>query len=214
MKIDNKLISKILDVVVVALLAFALLLLDSDIEKLESDLKLREQEIVELKEDVAVLNSIIENITIETEWTPQYTNIPLHENESSFKSYMDYRTITDQTSRQYQLIYSDSITVGSDGLLYSGEYVGVALGSKFGEIGDKFLITLNTGKQFKAIKVDEKDDSHTVDGCHHKVDGSVVEFVINIDLAQQSYPLAITMGNFDYIDKFNGTVVKIEREVQ
>lgn len=126
---------------------------------------------------------------------------------------MDYRTITDATSRQYQLIYSDSITVGDDGLLYNGEYIGVALGSKFGEIGDKFLITLNGGKQFKAIKVDEKDDSHTIDSCHHANDGSVVEFVINVDLAQQSYPLAITMGNFDYIDKFNGTVVKIEREV-
>ena len=125
---------------------------------------------------------------------------------------MDYRTITNTTSQQYQLIHSDSIVVGNDGLLYSGEYIGVALGSKFGTIGDKFLITLNTGEQFKAIKVDEKSDSHTVDGCHHSNDGSVVEFVINIRLAQQSYPLAITMGNFDYIDKFNGSVVKIERE--
>ena len=125
---------------------------------------------------------------------------------------MDYRTITNTTSQQYQLIHSDSIVVGNDGLLYSGEYIGVALGSKFGKIGDKFLITLNTGEQFKAIKVDEKSDSHTVDGCHHSNDGSVVEFVINIRLAQQSYPLAITMGNFDYIDKFNGSVVKIERE--
>lgn len=126
---------------------------------------------------------------------------------------MDYRTITDVTSRQYQLIHSDSITIGSDGLLYSGEYIGVALGSKFGTIGDKFLITLNTGKQFKGIKVDEKDDSHTVDSCHHANDGSVVEFVVNIRMVQQSYPLAIAMGDFDYIDKFNGTVVKIEREV-
>ena len=127
---------------------------------------------------------------------------------------MDYRTITDTTSKQYQLIHSDSITVGKDGLLYSGEYIGVALGSKFGKIGDKFLITLNDGKQFKAIKVDEKSDNHTVDSCHHANDGSVVEFVINIRMVQQSYPLAIEMGNFDYIDKFNGNVIKIEREVQ
>lgn len=127
---------------------------------------------------------------------------------------MDYRKITDQTSKQYQLIHSDSITVGSDGLLYNDEYVGIALGSKFGKIGDKFLITLNTGKQFKAIKVDEKDDSDTVDCCHHASDGSLIEFVIDIDLAKQSYPKAITVGDFDYIDKFNGEVVRIEREVQ
>lgn len=171
----------------------------------------QEQTIIELQEDITELNAIINS---ENDWTTQQlTNIPLHDNESSFKSYMDYTTITDVTSKQYQLIYSDSITVGDDGLLYNGEYIGVALGSKFGEIGDKFLITLNGGKQFKAIKVDEKDDSHTIDSCHHANDGSVVEFVINVDLAQQSYPLAIAMGDFDYIDKFNGTVVKIEREV-
>ena len=127
---------------------------------------------------------------------------------------MSYKAITNTASKQYKLIHSNSIVVGEDGLLYAGEYIGVALGSKFGDIGDKFLITLNTGKQFKAIKVDEKDDSHTVDGCHHASDGSVVEFVIDIDLAKQSYPKAIIMGSFDYIDKFNGAVVRIEREEQ
>ena len=126
---------------------------------------------------------------------------------------MDYRAITNTASRQYKLIHSNSMVVGSDGLLYAGDYIGVALGSKFGDIGDKFLITLNDGKQFKAIKVDEKSDSHTVDNCHHASDGSVVEFVIDIDLAKQSYPKAIRMGNFDYADQFNGTVVRIEREV-
>lgn len=127
---------------------------------------------------------------------------------------MDYRAITNTSSKQYKLIHSNSIEVGNDGLLYSGEYIGVALGSKFGKIGDKFLITLNDGKQFKAIKVDEKSDAHTVGGCHHASDGSVIEFVIDIDLAKQNYSKAIIMGNFDYIDKFNGNVVRIEREVQ
>ena len=127
---------------------------------------------------------------------------------------MSYKAITNKESKQYLLIDSGTVTVGSDGLLYAGDYIGVALGSKFGDIGDKFLITLNTGKQFKAIKVDEKSDNHTVDSCHHASDGSVIEFVIDIDLAKQSYPKAITMGDFDYIDKFNGIPIRIEREVQ
>lgn len=126
---------------------------------------------------------------------------------------MDYRAITDKTSRQYQLIHSDSITIGNDGLLYSGEYIGVALGSKFGSIGDKFLITLDTGKQFKAIKIDEKDDNDTVDNCHHVTDGSVVEFVIDVGLARETYYKAILMGDFNYTEQFNGNVIKIEREV-
>lgn len=125
---------------------------------------------------------------------------------------MDYKYITDSSSPQYKLIYSNSIEVCTDGLLRSGEYIGVALGSKFGVIGDKFLITLNTGKQFKAIKIDEKDDRHTVDGCHHANDGSLIEFVIDTDLAKQTYSDAIIMGNFDYIDLFSGEVTKIERE--
>lgn len=127
---------------------------------------------------------------------------------------MDYKCITSPSSRQYKLIYSDSIQVCSDGLLRSGEYIGVALGSKFGVIGDKFLITLNTSKQFKAIKIDEKADIHTVDGCHHASDGSLIEFVIDTDLAKQTYSNAILMGDFNYIDLFNGKVVKIEREEQ
>lgn len=127
---------------------------------------------------------------------------------------MDYKYITDSSSPQYKLIYSGNIKVCSDGLLRSEEYIGIALGSKFGKIGDKFLITLNTGKQFKAIKIDEKDDRHTVDGCHHASDGSLIEFVIDTDLAKQTYSDAILMGDFNYIDLFNGEIVRIEREEQ
>ena len=135
------------------------------------------------------------------------------EEHGSFKSYMDYRCITSKTSAQYKLIYSDEIVVGSDGLLYCGEYVGVALGSKYGNIGDKFIITLDTGKEFKAIKVDAKADAHTYYGCHHRTDASVVEFVIDTDRARDNYSLALKMGSFDYVDAFKGVVVKIEKVV-
>ena len=133
---------------------------------------------------------------------------------SSFKSYMDYRTITNTSSKQYKLIHSDDVTIGSDGLLYSGEYVGIALGSRYGKIGDKYIITLDTGKQFKVIKLDEKSDKHTYDGCHHIPDGSMVEFVIDINKASKSYPMAIRMGNFNYVDAFNGTVIQIQKVVE
>lgn len=133
---------------------------------------------------------------------------------SSFKSFMDYRAITNTGSKQYKLIHSDAITVGSDGLLYSGEYIGVALGSRYGGIGDKYIITLDTGKTFKAIKLDEKSDAHTYNRCHHASDGSVVEFVIDRDKAAKSYPTAIKMGNFNYTDAFNGTVIRIQKVVE
>lgn len=139
--------------------------------------------------------------------------IPLcDEKHENFKSYMDYRAITDKTSKQYQLIYSDKIVVGDDGLLYCGEYIGLAMGSRFGQIGDKFVITLDDGVEFKAIKLDEKADSHTYNGCHHRVDSSIIEFVICTEKAKESYPLAIKMGNFDYAEGFSGEIVKIQKE--
>lgn len=138
-------------------------------------------------------------------------NIPLHGNESSFKSYMDYRCITNTNSLQYKLIYGGDIVICSDGLLRSYDYVGVALGSRFGNIGDRYIITLEDGSTFKAIKLDEKANRDTVDGCHHSSDGSCIEFVIDTDKASQYYPEAILMGDFNYIDMFNGKVTKIEK---
>lgn len=125
---------------------------------------------------------------------------------------MDYRCITSKASRQYQLIYSDEVVVGEDGLLYCDEYIGVAMGSRFGDVGDKFIITLDTGIEFKAIKLDEKADAHTYNGCHHRVDSSIIEFVIHTEKAKESYSLAIKMGNFDYAEEFHGEVIKIQKE--
>lgn len=126
---------------------------------------------------------------------------------------MDYRKVTNTETAQYKLIHSDAIVVGDDGLLYSGEYIGVAMGSRYGKIGDKFIITLDNGKQFKAIKLDEKADAHTYNGCHHLTDGSVIEFVIDRDKAANSYPRAILMGNFNEVDAFKGTVIQIQKVV-
>lgn len=160
----------------------------------------------------------IENIVLQKkpdEWLPETEIIPLcEENHSVFKSFMDYKTITDQTSTQYQLIYSDEIILGDDGFLYSDEYIGVALGSRFGKVGDKFIITLDTGKQFKVIKLDEKADVDTVSNCHHRSDGSIIEFVISIRLVNEIYPNAIKLGDFNCIEQFNGLVIKIEKIVQ
>lgn len=189
---------------------------ESEIET-KSEIDIVNKQLENITKDVDNITKDVENIAKDVEaiknWKEQYVNIPLHGNESSFKSYMDYKCITDSSSPQYKLIYSGSIQVCSDGLLRSEEYIGVALGSKFGAIGDKFIVTLDNGKQFKAIKIDEKADQDTIDGCHHASDGSLIEFVIDTNLAKQSYSSAIVMGDFDYIDLFNGSIIKIERMV-
>lgn len=132
-------------------------------------------------------------------------------NSSSTKSYMDYRKITNTASAQYRLIHSGQITVGDDGLLYSNDgFIGVALGSFYGEIGDKFKFVLSNGQELNVIKLDEKSDNHTVNGCYHKVDSSVIEFVVHKEKAHNTFGGANGHpggGNFNNISKFSGTIV-------
>lgn len=130
----------------------------------------------------------------------------------SFKSYMDYRTITDISSNQYKLIHSDQISVGSDGLLYTDDgYVGVALGSAFGEVGDKFIIQTSTQQTIKVIKLDEKSDNDTIDGIYHSTDGSVVEFVVDTNIILETYHMSYIMGDFNHEDKFSGNVISVTK---
>lgn len=124
---------------------------------------------------------------------------------NSQKTYMDYRTITDKTSDQYNFI-KENMEVRKGYLMDSQGYIGVALGSWFGEIGQRLVFTLEDGKEIYVVKVDEKDDRHTVNGCQHSVDGSVIEFVIDKEhfaLGDNGY---INNGNFNNVEWFNGEI--------
>lgn len=132
---------------------------------------------------------------------------------SSVKSYMDYKKLS-KSSNQYKLIEEEMTIV--DGLLYD-EYgfVGVALGSYFGDLGSRYIFTLDTGIELKVIKLDEKDDKHTYDGCIHRVDQSVIEFVVD-DITNKFYvdkKGMIAGGNFNNLPQFEGSIVKITKEV-
>jgi len=127
------------------------------------------------------------------------------------KPYMDYRMITDTSSTQYQYIQAH-MTVLESGLLISEDnYIGVALGSVYGEIGSKYTVTTDTGNVFKVVKIDEKSDLHTTAGCYDS-SGAILEMVIDIDKASIYHNEGIVMGDFNYVEQFNGTIIKIEIE--
>lgn len=86
-------------------------------------------------------------------------NIPVCSN-SQTKTYMDYKMITNKSSKQWQYINASGKIKIENGYLMEGEYIGVALGSYFGEIGTKYIFTLDTGKQIKVVKIEEKADAH------------------------------------------------------
>lgn len=129
---------------------------------------------------------------------------------------MDYRCVTDTTSSQYQLINSEEINVCDDGLLRDQYgYIGVAMGSYYVDnVGDRFVATFEDGSKAKFIILDLKANKDTVNGANHISDGSMMEFVIDTQKAKNTYNMAITMGDFDYSDAFNGNVVKIEKVIK
>lgn len=139
---------------------------------------------------------------------------------SSTKTYMNYTAITKKSSPQYQLIHnSGKIEICDDGFLRDSDgYVGVALGSALGKIGDRFHITLSTGKILKAIKLDEKANEDTVDNFYDSDDGSVIEFVIDKSKPYMQNNKGenglIFNGNFRHEGGLAGTITKIERIVE
>jgi hypothetical protein len=136
----------------------------------------------------------------------------LNNKDSSFKSYMDYRTITDRTSKQWglqQKAYTDS-----NGLRRVGNYYCVALGTSLGgQVGDVFGITFDNGSRIEVILADIKDDRHTdTSNSFVELGGdrvNVVEFIV--DTHRLPY-LARVMGDISYIGYgFEGHILQVER---
>ncbi len=135
---------------------------------------------------------------------------------SSSKTYMDYKAITSTTSVQYRYIREHMSVDPETGLLIDEEgFIGVALGSYFGDIADRFYITLDTGVVLPVIMVDSKDDRHVSGGCEHLKDGSVLEFVIDTGIAAEYFGRYsngyILQGNFNNFRLFNGCISKVEK---
>lgn len=121
---------------------------------------------------------------------------------------MDYRKITNKKSKQYKLI--KELEKSHDGFLRDKDgYIAVALGSRYGNIGDKFIIKFNDNSKIKVIKADEKSDKHTMNGCYHISDGSMVEVIICNEKFKKENNLAYKMGDVNYTNEFNGNIKQI-----
>ena len=130
---------------------------------------------------------------------------------SSVKTYMDYRTITSETSEQYKFIHS-VMNINEDGYLVDDNgYIGVALGSVFGDIGTRYIFTLDTGIELKLVKVEHKADIHTNNGCEQKYDGSVIEFVIVSDYFEFGINNYVFNGNVNNNELVNGNIKRYRK---
>lgn len=129
--------------------------------------------------------------------------LPLY-NITSQKLWMDYRAITDTSSPQYSIV--NNAQVGTDGVLRYNGYICVALGQKYGNIGDKFLIQIGN-KKVKCIFADQKKYSDTLNG-EGWLDpyGNLLEIIVDANVINSD---CRSMGDMNYTRALNGKVTAI-----
>ncbi|WP_295215298.1 hypothetical protein [Ruminococcus sp.] len=102
--------------------------------------------------------------------------------ETWFKAYMDYRTITDISSAQYEL--QQSAWTDEHGLRRIGDDYLVAMGTGWLEegCGERFLVTLEGGETFTVVVGDIKADCDTDPTRRYRNCGggaNVLEFIVD-----------------------------------
>lgn len=140
--------------------------------------------------------------------------VPNHD-DNSFKTYMDYRAITDRSSKQWKL--QQEAYTNEYGFRMVDDYYCIALGSAFSnKIGAKFEITLQNGQTFKGILADQKSDLHT-DKTNRYMELSngkinVVEFIVETEKLEK---LPRIMGDVSHTSSglFDGEIVEIKEVI-
>lgn len=128
--------------------------------------------------------------------------------QGEYKCYMDYRTITDTSSPQWEL-QQESWTDENGLRRYEDRYC-IALGSAYGsDIGARYIIELEDGAQYRCVLADQKADCDT--NAEHTADmnGAVVEFIVDTPVLPSDVR---SMGDVSYINGFAGEIRKIYQE--
>lgn len=154
----------------------------------------------------------------EPQLVAEYTSLGVPNINSSFKTWMSYRAVTNIKSPQYNFIYTYGWSDEEGFMRCSGEadlgieddYYLIALGSYYGtEIGTKYKITLDTGRVFYGVLADSKADKHTNSTnqyvSHNK---NIVEFLVDSSKLNKDVK---RMGSANVYMPLNGSVVKIEK---
>lgn len=131
-------------------------------------------------------------------------SVPEH---NPFKSYMSYKTITNKTSKQYEL--QQIAETGDYGIRIVNNRFCIALGSYFTtEIGTEIDIIMENGSVLECILADCKDDKHTDESNIIAADGSILEFIVDLD---ELHMESKYHGDMSYCsDDFQGEILEIK----
>lgn len=164
---------------------------------------INEQEI-EVQEDIIIIEEPAEAIQ-------QNENLIEHIDgmDTSIKTWMDYRAITDTSSPQWEL-QQDAYT-DENGLRKVGDYYCVAFGTGVSNgIGSKFKVTFDNGNEILVIAADHKADRHTdKTNTYMNINdkANVMEFIVDSNKLDNT---AKVMGDVNYISGFEGQIIYIE----
>ena len=149
--------------------------------------------------------------------TVKYTSLGVPNINSSFKTWMSYKTVTNKNSPQYKLINTYG-WADSEGFMRcsSGkewgidqDYYMIALGSYYGTtIGTKYRITLSTGRVFYGVLADCKANKHTNKTNQYARNNDIVEFIVDTKKLNSKVKLH---GNANVYAPLSGSIIKIER---
>lgn len=145
---------------------------------------------------------------------PEVFDIP--DCDTSFKAYMDYNCITDNTTKQWELqqtAYTDEY-----GLRKINKDYCVAIGSYYSKtVGERLKIKLDSGNEFTVIISDIKKDEHTdssnrytpvydINGAFYSA--NVLEFIVD---KNRLHSMVKTLGTVSYYEEFKGNITSIEK---
>lgn len=151
------------------------------------------------------LEYYIERIHI-SEKPARYTDCDVPTN-NTIKTYMDYKKITLKSSRQYKMQKSLAYTNEQGLRMVNGRYC-VALGSYYTTtIGQYVDVELENGKIIHGILADCKADKDTDSTNRIHSDGSVVEFVIDIEELDSDIR---KLGDISHLNGWNSKVANIK----
>lgn len=109
-----------------------------------------------------------------------------------FKTYMDFRKITNKSSKQWAL--QQLAETDENGFrVFNGKYL-VAVGTYYAkDVGKEMRITLEDGKEVYVIIGDIKQDIHTDKNNQYvPANGNIVEFIVDVNKLD---PLTKKLGN-------------------
>ena len=168
-----------------------------------------QKEITEAVANYSTWKSIVDQIDSNRE----FLEVP--NEDTSFKSYMNYTAITNKKSLQYKM--QQEAWTDENGLRRYGDAYMVAMGTFYANgCGEYFEVTLESGESFTVVTGDIKSDSHTDDRNMYSpiyIDGemkyaNILEFIVDTSVMSRSVRRS---GNIGTIDRFSGQIETIER---